>query len=897
MEGLSGAASVIAVVHISAKVASLCFQYSVAVKRAKGDIERLQRKVNDIKNVLEELQRLLDKQDKSQLSTTPKLKVKLKPSRRNKAMQLFGIRVLTWPLTSEEVEKMVLIRQLTLRVDRKTDTLLLPTAEGASFDSHLEEHNSTCLPNTRIELLHHIQGWANDKNGIPIFWLNGAAGTGKSTIARTVARTFAGQRQLGASFFFKRGEGERGNAKRFLTTIATQLAIRVPEIRPGMTKAIDADPAISDRALKNQFEQLILQPLSEVGNLPALVLIVVIDALDECEQDSDIRAILQLLSRTKGLKPVSLRILVTSRPELHIRLGFRRMPDGTYEDLILHEVSKETIEHDIRVYLEYELSRIREERSLPLDWPGERCIQTLVNMAVPLFIFAVTVCRFVGELSGNPRRRLEDILGYKTEDVSKLGMTYLPILKSLFATRDRKEKMKLSREFQEIVGSIVVLKSPLSINSLARLLGKAKDDISCRLDSLHSVLSIPNRDDVPILLLHLSFREFLVDTSNKKSPFSVDERATHKKLASHCIELMSAPDGLRQNMCGLQPGTLRSEVDKGKITSHLSPELQYACRYWVYHLKQSQRHVSDKDSTDTFLRKHSLYWLKAMSLVGDTNKCSSLLETLCTLVNSSSGALSLFLQDARRFTLRFQHILQDAPLQIYSSAFVFASEVSIIWKAFVDEMPGWVKGLLKREDDWDACRSVLEGHTDSVGAVAFSLDGQLVVSASYDNTVRAWEAATGSCRSVLEGHIDSVSAVAFSPDGQLVASASSDSTVGVWEAATGSCRSVLEGHTGCVGAVAFSPDSQYLQTDRGDIPLRSPATPLPSLQGAQPSRIFESQCPAQRHSTTESPNALPCATPYHTANERKYHKPNTKFKDARSGTMMPKAAPNPNDTD
>ncbi|KAF2456580.1 hypothetical protein BDY21DRAFT_287791, partial [Lineolata rhizophorae] len=756
----------------------------------------------------------------------------------------------------------------------------LPTAEGASFDSHVEEHNSTCLPNTRIELLHHIRGWVNDENGKPIFWLNGAAGTGKSTIARTVARMFAGQRQLGASFFFKRGEGERGKAKRFLTTIATQLAIRVPELRPGITKAIDADPAISDKTLKNQFDQLILQPLLEVGNLPALVLIVVIDALDECEQDSDIRAILQLLSRTKGLKPVSLRILVTSRPELHIRLGFRRMPDGTYEDLILHDVSKETIEHDIRVYLEYELTRIREERSLPLDWPGQRCVQTLVNMAVPLFIFAATLCRFVGEPSGNPRRRLQDILRYETADVSKLGMTYLPILESLFATQDRKEKMKLSREFQEIVGSIVVLESPLSINSLARLLGKAKDDISCRLDSLHSVLGIPNRDDVPVRLLHLSFREFLVDTSSKKSPFWVDERATHEKLASHCIELMSSSNGLRQNMCGLQPGTLRSEVDEGIITSHLSPELQYACCYWVYHLKQSQRHVSDKDSTDIFLQKHFLHWLEAMSLVGDTNKCAYLLQTLCTLVNLSTSTLSSFLQDARRFTLRFRHILQDAPLQIYSSALIFAPVASIVRKAFVDEMPGWIKALSKREDDWDACRSVLEGHAGVVSAVVFSPDGQLVASASYDATVRVWEVATGSCRSVLEGHTGWVKAVAFSPDGQLVASASCDTTVRVWEVATGSCRSVLEGHTGWVkavvfspdgqlvasasydatvwvwevatgscrsvleghaggvSAVAFSPDGQYLQTDRQDIPLRSPTTPSPLFQRTQLSHIF-----------------------------------------------------------
>jgi hypothetical protein len=508
----------------------------------------------------------------------------------------------------------------------------MPIASGASFDSYKDEDNVRCLPDTRVELLDQIMKWAKDDNGKPIFWLNGMAGTGKSTIARTVAELFAKQRLLGASFFFKRGEGERGNAKRFFTTIATDLMIRVPEIRPSIRKAMDSDPGICNKYLKDQFEKLLFQPLSEVTSLKPLELVVVIDALDECERDEDIREILQLLSRTKGLNPVSLRIFVTSRPEFHIRFGFKQMPNGTYKDLILHEVLRETIEHDIRVYLKHELTRIRELRSLPPEWPGEKTVQTLVKMAVPLFIFAATVCRFVGEIEGNPRRRLEDILGYETEDMSQLGKTYLPILKPLFPNGSSKEGRKLSIDFQEIVGSIVILESPLSIKSLARLLGKPKEDISCRLDSLHSVLSISDSDDIPVRLLHLSFREFLVDASNEKSPFWVDERRRHKSLASYCLKLMSSPEGLRQNMCGLQPGSLRGEIDEGKITSHLSSELQYACRYWVYHLEQSQCHIGDADSTDRFLQKHFLHWLEAMNLIREVNKCTHLIKTLCALV-------------------------------------------------------------------------------------------------------------------------------------------------------------------------------------------------------------------------------------------------------------------------
>jgi nucleoside phosphorylase len=106
----------------------------------------------------------------------------------------------------------------------------LPDAEGASFDSHAEEHNPTCLPGTRVELLDDINRWIDDQSSKTLFWLNGMAGTGKSTIARTADQEQYERGDLGGSFFFNRGETDRGNLAKFIPALPRQLALRRPNI-------------------------------------------------------------------------------------------------------------------------------------------------------------------------------------------------------------------------------------------------------------------------------------------------------------------------------------------------------------------------------------------------------------------------------------------------------------------------------------------------------------------------------------------------------------------------------------------------------------------------------------------------------------------------------------------
>jgi len=162
-------------------------------------------------------------------------------------------------------------------------------------------------------------------------------------------------------------------------------------------------------------------------------------------------------------------------------------------------------------------------------------------------------------------------------------------------------------------------------------------------------------------------------------------------------------------------------------------------------------------------------------------------------------------EDAWRFVRSFRSLIEEAPLQTYCSALLFAPEKSIVRRIFEKEMPRSVKVISSMAQGWSPCLQILESSGD-VLAVAISPDGSQLASASWDSNVRLWDVVTGVLLLTLVGHTSYVNAVVFSPDGSQLASGSGDGIMRIWDAATGASLRILQGPVGSVNSITFRWD-------------------------------------------------------------------------------------------
>lgn len=281
-------------------------------------------------------------------------------------------------------------------------------AYDATFDAAKKEHVASCLPGTRVEVLKEIQKWMDGDNPKKLYWLNGMAGTGKSTTALTLTRIYKRLTvtndcpkksvRLGASFFFSRGGGDLASASRFASTIAIQLCEVSAEMRGLIEKVVDDNPRLDSLNVQEQWDKLIIQPISEFYQhalTGSIGLLLVIDALDECNNTEDVNVLIRCLERVTQIEGANCRVFLTSRPDQPIKAGLGSSTSVPRESFILHNIEKSILYEDLGLYYRDQFTRMRATMSFQEDVISDSLIASLVERSHGLFIHAATVCRFV----------------------------------------------------------------------------------------------------------------------------------------------------------------------------------------------------------------------------------------------------------------------------------------------------------------------------------------------------------------------------------------------------------------------------------------------------------------------------------------------------------------------
>ena len=496
---------------------------------------------------------------------------------------------------------------------------------------HCSGNRQGCLKGTRKEVLWQIEHWLADKQDQRVFWLNGLAGTGKSTIAQTFAEISFADGKLGASFFCSRDFEDRSNLQGIFPTLAFQLAYRYPLFREQLLQVLRANPDIGRESLCSQLEKGIVGPLKATH----IQTLIIIDALDECKDEEPASAILSILSRYVDQIP-TVKFFITGRPERRIRSGFRLAALRPITEVFkLHDVQRSSVDVDIKLFFNTHLTEIAKHQSysdLTEEWPSTSDINILCEKAGGLFIYASTVVRFVSSQHHQPAERLALLISLPQntdyEGKSGIDALYTQVLIQAFHDMDpdnfKSDEQEVFHCLRSVVGAVLLVFNPLSMKSLSNLLTNfdTLSKISTALRSFHSLLLIPDNVEDPIHPVHKSFPDFLMDPERcRDRRFFVDPPVHHTELLFSCLNLMKKR--LKRNICNLDDHAVLNRVKDLSTHKklHIGGALGYACRFWTKHLiktpNSGHRVEEVQKAIDEFFTTYLLFWIEVLVVMGN----------------------------------------------------------------------------------------------------------------------------------------------------------------------------------------------------------------------------------------------------------------------------------------
>lgn len=537
-------------------------------------------------------------------------------------------------------------------------------AKNAPYDA--SDVRRPCLEGTRVAELKRFCDWvamaisykdlilvSNPGN---VFWICGMAGTGKTTVAFSIAQLCREEGILGASFFCSRFDTECSDPRMVFTTISRQLCHFHPPFKEKVTAIMKKDFTIATASTERQFEDLILRPLEELeGTFPLSV--IVLDAFDECRHVGAMSTVLGVIAKYACRTSGSLLFVVTSRPERPVAALFEAAEENTLRDattpLLLHTIEPASVLADITLYLEDGFESIRRIFQLT-NWPSAEAINRLAELSGGLFIWASTALLFIGDVNcSDPQGRLDILNNLPSSRASSsiLDALYGEVANAAFANISGSYGQRL----HSLLGTLAIAQEPLTVATLAGLVQADENSVRLALIRMHSVLCLPEDRSKPIHIIHPTFVEFLLDSSAAKPDvLNINPNIQHASLFLRCMELIGR---LERNVCGItKPSLFYDEVPRlaETVKTCIPTHMVYACRHWSTHMGGCAASVLPAaiyDSFYEFLTGDLLHWLEACSLLrilGDAGAALVEAERVCEV--SSHFRLYLYSRSHCQFS-------------------------------------------------------------------------------------------------------------------------------------------------------------------------------------------------------------------------------------------------------
>lgn len=455
--------------------------------------------------------------------------------------------------------------------------------------------------------------------------LTGVPGSGKSTIAHTIAQRCASKNQLVTSFFFDRETNDRSNPHQLITTVAVDLAHTDSGLATNICAAIEADRSLAYAPISKQFEELVLRSSKDLSIERPMV--VVLDALDEgCNAE-----LLQILSNDASQLPPCFRLILTSRslPEIE---DLRQKSHVRSLEL---DLNAQDNMRDIALFVPHRLKQVAERHGLGGEWPGEQLTSLFEEKVGGLFLLVATICNFISTRS-DPTSELQNLVSVSpASDASpeaKMDQLYTTILHSC-SWKDE----TFRNDYKRLMGAVVATKTPVTLSALAQLFDHTPlvgDSILRQLIPLLTGLNEAGHSSRSVRLLHQSFRDFLTLRASKSKEsriFAIDEKEHSRTLAYLCLR------SLNQGLASSLPNVgylAKSRSDVPGIPSSsqtsLSEDVWYACRFWVDHILDVHPSFFGPVFKElyAFLTAESkfTFWIELMAVCGRYRSIAPLLE-------------------------------------------------------------------------------------------------------------------------------------------------------------------------------------------------------------------------------------------------------------------------------